>query len=265
MDEIESILCKVLDCSRTGLYLERDRSPLDSFQEKKLDRILKKRGEGEPLGYLLGDVDFMGLVLSIDESVLIPRPETEFLVEEALKVLAHRSDRLILDMCTGSGNIALALAAFLPGVRVSAVDVSGRALEVALANARRLGLSEKIEFLESDLFACFESGLQAFDAIISNPPYIAEEEYEDLPSDVKREPRLALLSTSDGFYFYHKIEEGARRHLKPGGVVFLEIGESQGAGVEKIFADSSHWESARVIQDLCGKDRVVVVTKKFVS
>ncbi|MDD5019754.1 MAG: peptide chain release factor N(5)-glutamine methyltransferase [Candidatus Omnitrophica bacterium] len=264
MNEIESILCKVLDCSRPELYLDRSRRALRFRESRRLDDILRRRMEGEPLQYLLGDVDFMGLKLRVKPGVLVPRPETEVLVEEAVRRLkeADACCRNILEIGTGSGNIAIALASFLPAGclgHIVAVDVSPTCLSVARSNARRCGVSGKITFLMSDLFSSLKK--ERFDVFISNPPYISRREAGRLPRDVQREPAQALLAGQDGLFFYRRIEQGARTFLKAGGQVFLEIGETQAGALRKIFQRRAGWSAVEFIKDLAGRDRVAVIGK----
>lgn len=264
MNEIEAIFCKLLHCDRASLYMDKHASFMTPKKAHDLEVILKKRISGEPLGYILGDVDFMGLRLCVRPGVLIPRPETEILVEEALGIIKSRKPGFYraLDIGTGSGNIAIALAKFGlgRGVRVDAVDISDDCLRIAQMNALHHGIADRIRFISSDLF----SGLAqdaAYDMIISNPPYVAAREYDSLPQDVKREPFGALVASLDGLYFYQEIEMGARRHCVPGGRVFLEIGAGQLRAVENIFSDKNFWHEVGVKKDYNGIDRVFSATR----
>ena len=265
MNEIETILTKLLKCDRQALYLEKNRSLLDLKKFNRLEHILQKRVSGEPLQYLVGDVEFMGLTLSVKPGVLIPRPETEILVEEAIKEISlEKKERCsVLDIGTGSGNIAIALAASkkLPGFQITAVDISEACLSVARANAKRHHLDGKIIFCSSDLFSCFQKENIRFDFIISNPPYVSDKEYAHLPLDVQKEPLGALLAEEDGFYFYRRIQEEARTYLVPGGMIFLEIGAGQVQGIKKIFSDSSVWKGVKFIKDYNHSDRVALIKR----
>lgn len=263
MTETETILCKILDCDRAALYLELGRRALSAAQSERLHDILKKRAAGEPLQYLLGEADFMGLALKVSPGVLVPRPETEILVERALDWVAEQKrDLKVLDIGSGSGNIAIALAKSASGLRLSiaSVDISDICLETARANAARHGVGDRVTFFGSDIFSSFKEN-EAFDVIISNPPYVTQDEYQDLPQDVKREPRAALVGGEDGLYFYRRIQEGARRHLKGLGIIFLEIGETQAEAVKDIFCDRSFWADARIIKDYNDKDRVAIIER----
>jgi release factor glutamine methyltransferase len=264
MNEIESIFCKLLNCDRASLYMDKHKSFLTPQKAHDLESILRKRISGEPLQYLLGDTEFMGLRLRVKPGVLIPRPETEMLVEEALRVIKEQGAGFyrVLDIGTGSGNIAVALAKFglRHNVRVDAVDISHDCLKVAEANARRHHVGDRIRFRRSDIFSGLE--LEAlFDMIISNPPYVALREYDSLPQDVKHEPPGALVAPHDGLYFYEEIERGSRRHCAPGGRVFLELGANQASSVEGIFSDKNFWHETSVIKDYNGIKRIFAATR----
>jgi release factor glutamine methyltransferase len=301
VNEIETILTKILKCDRQSLYLNKrcssfDARPpthgrglcfrirpqggkkrdhghahhgaplLDIRKFNRLEHILQKRISGQPLQYLIGEVEFMGLRLRVKPGVFIPRPETEILVEEVLKGISSlkRVPSSILDIGTGSGNIAIALAASkdLAGVQITAVDNSLASLSVACANARLHHLQDRIVFLHSDLFSVFEKkDFSPWDFIISNPPYISGREYAQLPVDVQKEPTEALLAEEDGFYFYRRIEEGARKYLAAGGMVFLEIGAGQAEGIRKIFSDSQVWKGVEFVRDYNNIDRVVLLKR----
>jgi release factor glutamine methyltransferase len=264
MDEIETILCKLYKCDRSGLYLGRGESALSARQLSRLENILSKRVRGEPLQYLIKDVAFYGCRLRVTPAVLIPRPETEVLVEEALLWMALQKRRLrVLDIGTGSGNIAIALAAspLSKDLDIFSVDISEDCLAIARSNARLNRVGDKITYLKSDIFSAFKKG-EVFDGIVSNPPYVSPEEYAALPDDVKKEPELALVASQKGFYFYKRIEKEARRHLVSGGRIFLEIGHGQAVKIKKIFGDRSLWSDVRFVKDLGGLDRVVLVTKR---
>jgi release factor glutamine methyltransferase len=264
MNEIEAIFCKLLHCDRASLYMDKHTSFMTSKKVHDLEEILKKRINGEPLQYLLGDMEFMGLRFRVRPGVLIPRPETELLVEEALRVIKSRPPGPcdVLDIGTGSGNIAVSLAKFGlgRGVRVTAVDISDDCLSVAVDNARHHDVAERIEFLHSDIFSALDTE-ESFDMIISNPPYVAERAYDALPDDVKREPFGALVAPHEGLYFYEEIEAGARRHLKPGGSVFLELGVNQASAVERLFSDKNNWHEVRLIKDYNNILRILTATR----
>ncbi|MGE5279716.1 MAG: peptide chain release factor N(5)-glutamine methyltransferase [Deltaproteobacteria bacterium] len=262
MNEIELILCSLNRCDRSRLYLEEEATLLDARRLHALEKILKGRVEGAPLSYLLRETAFMGLDLLVRPGVLVPRPETEILVEEVLAAL--RSLRgtgggscRMLDIGTGSGNIAVACARFSEAdVRIDAVDISARALACARRNVRRYGLDKKVRVRHSDLFSAFGRPRRIFDAIVSNPPYVAPAEYAGLPRDVRAEPREALVAPDKGLYYYGKIEAGARRFLKAGGYVLLEMDPHQTQGIRRIFGNGAVWTDLRVTKDLNGRERV---------
>ena len=262
MNELETMLCNLLHCDRSGLYVKGERLFLTATQEKRLHSILKNRLKGRPLQYLLGDADFMGLKLKVAPGVLVPRPETEILVEEAVARLSVvRKSLRILDMGTGSGNIAIGLAKFLKDATIMAVDISAAALKIAAKNASLNGVARKIAFVRGDLFGCLKAADQ-FDVIVSNPPYVSEDEYARLPEDVLCEPREALVAADGGYDFYRRIEKGSRRHLASRGMLFLEIGDRQAKGVKKIFSDARAWKDVSFVKDLAARDRVAVIERR---
>jgi len=265
MNEIEAILCSLQHCDRSRLYLDDKATLLDERRLHSLEGILRRRINGQPLQYLLGETEFMGLRLFVKPGVLVPRPETEVLVEEVLRLLlAPRRRRCrLLDIGTGSGNIAVACAklAGAAGVRIDAVDISKEAVACARRNARRHGVSDRVRVRRSDLFSRFGKRRPLFDFIVANPPYVTEAEYGGLPRDVLREPRTALVAPEGGLYYYKKIEAGARRFLKGGGTIFLEMDCRQAQAVGRIFGNDAVWQEARVITDHNGRDRVFAARK----
>jgi release factor glutamine methyltransferase len=216
-----------------------------------LDELISRRKGGEPLQYIEGNTQFVSLDLLVDSRVLVPRPETESLFELACRMV--RVPEIVVDLCTGSGALALALKKQFPGASVFATDVSPEAIEVATANMYRTGQS--IYLAEGDLFDPLPASLLGeVDLIVANPPYVAESDYPSLPEDVRREPKVALVAGSSGLEVIQAIGASAARWLRPGGVVVCEIGETQG-----VAAVSSFHEIPMVVrQDLSGKDRFVV-------
>ncbi len=217
-----------------------------------------QRAEHIPLQQLTGEQDFMGLTFAVNENVLIPRQDTEILVEEVLKEL-HDGMR-VLDMCTGSGCILLSLMHYSNDCEGMGVDLSTGALEVAEQNTGRLldaAKADRVHFLQSDLFEKVEG---KFEIIVSNPPYIASAEVEKLMPEVRdHEPRMALDGTEDGLYFYRRIIEEAGRHLVSSGMLFFEIGYDQGQAVSELMRAQGYCE-VQVVQDYAGLDRVVYGT-----
>jgi len=263
MNEIETIFCKLFKCDRSSLYLDKESSPLNSSHYHRLEELLRKRINGVPLQYLIGDAEFMGLTLKVKPGVLIPRPETEVLVEEAVKIISGCSKNAVnvLDIGCGSGNISIALAKFLQSVVVYAVDISDICISVAKKNAVLNRVKEKIIFSRSDIFSTFNNNDIRFDFIVSNPPYIPVDEYKNLPRDVRREPLEALLAGKDGLLFYSRIEEGARRFLKTGGTIFLEIYAGKSKAIAEIFSDPCVWRDSRFLKDYNGIERVAVIKR----
>ncbi len=219
-------------------------------QEKEYMALLEKRAERIPLQYITGEQDFMGLTFKVNPSVLIPRQDTETLVEEVLKAVTPGME--VLDLCTGSGCIAVSLAKFVPGAKVQGVDISPEALKVSEENARRNGVN--VHFFLSDMFGQVEG---KFDMIVSNPPYIPTGEIQGLMPEVKDfEPHLALDGKEDGLWFYRILAGEGKKYLKPKGTLMVEIGCDQGKDVSRIFKDNGYCD-IKVIKDLAGLDRVV--------
>jgi release factor glutamine methyltransferase len=217
----------------------------------KYKEVLLRRGSHVPLQHITGEQDFMGLTFWVNEHVLIPRQDTETLVEEALKVIPSGSH--VLDLCTGSGCVIISLVALGQGLSGIGVDISEDALVVARENGTRI-VGKKVAFEKGDLF----TGVQGrFNAIVSNPPYIPTAVVEELAVEVKdHEPRLALDGTEDGLLFYRRITASAQDYLNEGGWLLVEIGYDQGQDVSKLFTDAG-FKDVEVVQDLAGNDRVV--------
>lgn len=251
------LLEAVCGTDRNDLLVHGEQPVAPEAEEKYLNWI-RQRAEHIPLQQLTGEQDFMGLTFSVNEHVLIPRQDTEILVEEVLKEL-HDGMR-VLDMCTGSGCILLSLLHYSNDCEGLGVDLSAEALEVAGRNVLKVLTPEKAEhahFLQSDLFEKVEG---KFEIIVSNPPYIASAEVEKLMPEVRdHEPRMALDGTEDGLYFYRRIIEEAGKHLVSSGMLFFEIGYDQGQAVSKLMRTEGYCE-VQVVQDYAGLDRVVLGT-----
>ena len=235
-------------CTKNEYFLRPEKEVLP--QEKQLYRtLIRKRSAHIPLQYLTGSQEFMGLSFFVDENVLIPRQDTEILVEEALRALG--SGMRVLDVCTGSGCILLSLLKLCAGLEGTGTDLSEKALQVAGENARRLGV--EASFVLGDLF---EPVSGKYDCIVSNPPYIASREVDALMEEVRdHEPRMALDGGEDGLYFYRKIAAQSPKYLNDRGRIFLEIGFDQGEAVAGLLAPA--FDEVRIVQDLAGLDRVV--------
>jgi release factor glutamine methyltransferase len=259
MTEREYILTHILNCSRADLYLNK--FPAEEKYTTELSRIMQRRKQGEPVQYITGSCEFMGLDFKVDDRVLIPRPETEILVEEAIKIVQKESKaQNILDIGTGSGNICVSLAKYLPGCKITAVDISQAAIKLARQNAWLNLVEERIEFMVSDLFAALDAS-SSFDMIISNPPYISTEGMKDLPAEVRYEPRLALEAGPEGLDFYRRIIEGCPAQLKKGGMVLLEMGYNQSGAIRKIFEQSGNFKILEIIRDYRDIERVIIAQK----
>ena len=251
------LLEAVCGTDRNDLLVHGEQPVMPQAEEKYLHWI-RQRAEHIPLQQLTGEQDFMGLTFSVNEHVLIPRQDTEILVEEVLKELHDRMR--ILDMCTGSGCILLSLLHYSNDCEGLGVDLSAEALEVAGQNVLKVLTPEKAEhahFLQSDLFEKVEG---KFEIIVSNPPYIASAEVEKLMPEVRdHEPRMALDGTEDGLHFYRRIIKEAGKHLVNSGMLFFEIGYDQGQAVSELMRAGGYRE-VQVVQDYAGLDRVVLGT-----
>jgi release factor glutamine methyltransferase len=265
MNEIETILCTLKRCDRSRLFLDRRATILSAREAKRLEDVLKGRMGGAPLQVALGTTEFFGLSFKVNQHVLIPRPETEVLVDKVIAYLLKSGLTAcrILDIGTGSGNIAITLAKFskVSRTQVEAIDISSKALDVARANARAHRVGRRVRFSVADMNTYFEKGAGPFDVIVSNPPYVRPDEFEALPEEVRQEPREALVAVDRGLACYKTIERGARASLKAGGIIFLEIGADQAGDLKQIFNDRSFWTDVTVQKDLADRDRVFIARR----
>lgn len=258
--QVELLLAHVLDLPRLQLYLNFERS-LSPAELDALRRLIQRRGEREPLQHLVGSTSFCGLELQVTRDVLVPRPETEALAERAWQFLGtvNAAAPEVLDLGTGSGCLAIALAVKCPNSRIQAVDLSEAALEIARTNARRHGLLNRIAFHRGDAFAALPPGLR-FDLIVSNPPYIPSAEIASLMPEVRdHDPRLALDGGSDGRDFYRRFAAEAAGWLRPGGRMMLEFGDGEAPALRPIF-ESHNWIVECVAEDYSGEPRILAVT-----
>lgn len=260
MTEKEYILTHILNCSRTDLYLGSFTKNNDFDTE--LSRILARRRNGEPVQYITGTAEFMGLTFKVDRRVLVPRPETEILVEEAIKIVRSSKFvvRSVLDLGTGSGNIAISLAKFLPECKVTAIDTFSDAIRLAEENAALNNIAGKIEFIVSDLFNSIRKD-EPFDMIISNPPYVATQEMAGLSAEVRHEPRLALDGGRDGLDFYRRMVKKSPAYLKKGGIFLAEMGYNQSNSIQDIFCQSGNFKIQRIVCDYRNIERVIVAKR----
>jgi release factor glutamine methyltransferase len=251
---MEHLLAKVLGCRRMQLYMDFDR-PLSEEQLAPLRELLKRRGKREPLQHLLGSVEFMGREFKCDARALIPRPETEELVEKILaewKAGSEAPPADILDMGTGSGVIGLSLAEAFPNARVVLADVSTEALSLARENAEALALTDRVEFVQSDLFAALPG--RRFDILAANLPYIAAPEIAELTPEVQRDPLLALEGGPRGTELIERFLQSVTQHLTLQGLVALEVGSGQTEALAAIMRDIPLRE-VRAMNDLSRHDR----------
>lgn len=251
----ELLLSHVLKASRVRLYVDLDR-PLDPEELKSFRALISRRMEGEPTQYLTGVRDFYNRAFKVDARVLVPRPETELLVDRVLERHPKDATARVLDLCTGSGCIAITLAAERAGFQVVATDLSPDALTVARENASTLGMTARVTFAQGDLFdALTRAGVDGpFDVLVSNPPYVTRAELPTLSPEVRKEPVLALDGGADGLDLIRRIAAEAPRWLGPGGLLALEIGETQGAAVKALLVEAG-FTDVRIEKDWERRER----------
>lgn len=255
--DAEVLLAHVLEKPRIYLYVHYDQ-PLDPDELAAYRGFVRRRGAREPVAYLVGEREFMGLTFAVSPAVLVPQPDTEALVSEARKRLQGKSGVRIADVGTGSGAIALSLLHALPDLTAAAVDVSAAALKVARENADRFGLTDRVMFYEGDLLAPLLG--QTFDAVLSNPPYIPRGDIAALPPEVQAEPRLALDGGADGLDFYRRLVREAAAFLCPGGFLAVEAGQGEAVVISEL-ARTNGWIEVEITKDLAGIDRVVTMRR----
>ncbi|MFZ3072920.1 MAG: peptide chain release factor N(5)-glutamine methyltransferase [Thermodesulfobacteriota bacterium] len=246
------------------VFTIRDKKLKDSEKEI-LEGWIERRILREPLQYILGETEFYGYLIKVTPDVLIPRPETEEIIDETLRILKGVKNPLILDLCAGSGCIAIAIAKEIPRSRIIATDSSGKAILIAEENAVLNGVDKEITFLEGDLFAPLKaSGFEfSFDLIASNPPYIKTSDMETLPPEVRlHEPRTALDGGSDGLTLIRRIIADAPGYLKPLGVLLMELGFDEAEEVKRIVSDTGLYGSFEIKKDLEGVDRILKAIAK---
>lgn len=254
----ELILGRVLELERLQLYLRFDQ-PLSPEELAAFKELLIRRRAHEPVAYILGRREFYGLEILVGPGVLVPRPETEHLVEEGLKALQGVDNPRILDLCTGSGCVALALAHEKPGAMVLGVDISKQALAFARKSADALELSQRVTWLNGELYDPVAAAGGFFDLITANPPYVRENEWQGLSPEVRDyEPRQALVSGPGGLELVSQIIAGSRAYLQPFGALLMEVGAGQAAAALKIASRAGIFEQVRAVKDLAGIERVLV-------
>ena len=265
MLKVKLIVSYVTTIPRVYLISHEDKE-LTKEQEDKIKEYVKKVADGYPVQYITHEQYFRRLKLYVDENVLIPQPDTEILVDEAIKIIDNMFDSFdgntqfkrdplkILDLCTGSGAIVLSLANERPDNTYTATDISSESLKIANKNAEDNGL--EIIFWQGDMFKALPEKYK-FDLIVSNPPYIETTILDGLPKEVKHEPKIALDGGHDGLEFYRIIAKDAKEYLAPGGYIVVEIGYNQKVHVENIFK-ANWYKNVFTVQDLAGNDRVVI-------
>jgi release factor glutamine methyltransferase len=259
----ELLLGAVLNKNKADLYLDKDLI-LTSDEIKKFNQFIKERISHKPVQYIIGTVEFFGLEFKVDERVLIPRPETETLVEVIIEQLKDKENSKIIDLGTGSGAIAVSLAKNLKEAFVYATDVSKDALDVAKENAIRNNVENQIEFVCGDLFEPLKNkNLEGqIDCVVSNPPYVSKDEFEALPKEIKDyEPIVALQSDGEGAFFHKSIIENSVDFLKKGGLLALETAFGQADKVADLVHQNEDFNGIEIIKDLSGIDRVVKAIK----
>lgn len=250
------LLCYVLSVQKEYLMIHSN-DILEHNKEERYKEALQKLIEGYPLQYITNYQEFMKLEFYVDENVLIPRADTEITVEEVIKYCKNKENLKILDLCTGSGAIAISLGKYIENCEITAVDISIKALEIAKKNAMKNGV-KNITWILSDLFEKVEG---TFDIIVSNPPYIKKEVILTLDKQVQKEPKLALDGGDDGLDFYRQIMQKAPKYLKEDGVIFLEIGYDQKEDVTNIIKQTNEYKNIEYKKDLAGNDRMIRAKK----
>lgn len=256
----ELLLSHVLNCKRLELYLSFDRplqkSEIDSYRE-----LLKRRSTFEPLQYIIGKVEFYGLEFEINKSVLIPRPETELLVEAVIEAVGKDESINILDIGSGSGNISIALAKNISSCRVVGLDISEEAIEIAKRNAKLNGVDNQLMFMKKNIFNGIDILENKFDVIVSNPPYVSIDDFNNLDPELRLyEPKIALTDEKNGLSFYRKISSLSGTLLKSSGMLFFEIGAGQAKEVKKILMDDG-FKNILIKKDYSDIERIIIGEK----
>lgn len=259
IQQAKIVLASVLQKNKEYILINENEVLQNEVYNEFIAKI-EKLQEGIPLQYITNVQEFMGMDFYVDENVLIPQPDTEILVEEVLNLIGKQESLSVLDMCTGSGAIAVSIAKNTNNCKVYAVDISNTALEVAKKNAIRNEVDEKIEFINSNMFEKLDIN-KKFDIIVSNPPYIETDIIKQLDIQVQNEPKIALDGGFDGLDFYRNILANSKKYLKENGTIAMEIGYNQGKSVTDLF--KTQYENVYCKKDLSGNDRVIVCNAKL--
>ena len=263
--DAELLLSSVLVGGRLKLYTDYSK-PVDPKERARFRELVERRAKREPVAYLVGVREFYSLRFTVSPAVLIPRPETEHLIDESVEILNAdpETPKRVLDLGTGSGCIAITIASQCPDASVVAVDIDERAIDIARRNAADNGVQDRVEFRQGDLFAALSPDDAPFDVVVSNPPYVSAREFSTLMDDVRSfEPRLALVdersTTHDGYGFYDAIADGVGSYLTPQGVVLVEVGDGQADEVVRRFG-ARGFSKTRLVRDYGGINRFVIAT-----
>ena len=255
--DAEVLMADLLDMKRINLYVKYD-YPLKNLEIDNYREMIKKRAQRIPVAYITGKKEFMSLEFKVKKGVLIPRPDTENLVETIIEHCKKEkiTNPQIIDVGTGSGAIAVSLAHYIEDAKVVGIDISSSALKIAHHNMEKHELTERMNILKSDLLTEFiKREIKGIDIIVSNPPYISKAEMEELSPEVKKEPKTALEAGEDGLDYYKKLIPQSEKILKNGGRLFLEIGYQQAESVKNIFGEN--WTKVEVKKDYAENDRIV--------
>ncbi len=260
MTEKELMLTSILNCTRSELYLKE--RTLNTKQKDRLNYLAEQRKEGFPLQYLLGYTEFMGLKFCVDKRVLIPRFLTEILAEEIIKLIkdSNLEIKSILDIGTGTGNIAISLVKFLHSAKADAIDISAEALKVAKKNAFLNNVNERINFSKADMLnnRLFSRPYKSYDLIVSNPPYVRTADLSKLSREVKQEPKIALDAGEDGLKYFRRIIRIAPGLLKKQGLLAFEIGEGQSQEIIKLLENRNKFRLLELVEDYAGIVRGII-------
>jgi release factor glutamine methyltransferase len=252
----ELLLADIIGCKRLDLYLSFDR-PLSDIEIKKYRVRIKRRANFEPLQYIIGKVEFYGLELIVNSSVLIPRPETEILVESIIRQYQKNDKLSVLEIGCGSGNIAIALAVNLPGANILATDISEHAIKVASENAKRNNVSDNIKFIKHDILKDNLNHFPMFDIIVSNPPYVSKENYSSLQKEIKYfEPRTAVTDEGDGYTFFNEISAKVPGKMNKTGKLFFEVAQGQSTEIKNILL-KNNFTDVNSVKDYQEIERIV--------
>ena len=262
----ELLLSHVLSIKRIELYTQFDK-PVAKQQLDRLHDLVERASQHEPVAYLIGRTEFYSLELNVTPDCLIPRPETELLVERAIEFLRTRTGKqFVCDLCTGSGCIAVAIAKNFPDADIIATDISDAALKTAAQNVEKYQLKERIKLLCGDLFDPLipQLDVSKFDLIVCNPPYVSTVEFEKLDENIKDyEPKLALFAGDDGLDIYRRIIQKAGQFLKPGAALMLEVGYSQGQAVRKLLEQRGCFSKIKIEKDFHDNDQITTAINKI--